>query len=37
MVIIVILLGMFAGWAVGAYFLDKWVNDINDEINNENK
>ncbi len=37
MLIAVILLGMFAGWAVGTYFLDRWVNKQNDEINNGNK
>jgi uncharacterized protein YneF (UPF0154 family) len=35
MIIIVITLGMAAGWFIGAYLLDKWVNDAHDECNEE--
>lgn len=35
MIIIVITLGMAVGWFVGAYLLDKWVNNSQEECNEE--
>ncbi len=35
MIIVVICLGIVAGWFVGVCLLDKWINDSNDECNNE--
>jgi len=35
MIIIVITLGMAAGWFIGAYLLDRWVNNAHDECNKD--
>jgi len=35
MIITVILGAMILGWFFGNFFLDKWVNRNNDEINNK--
>jgi len=33
MIIIVIILGMVMGWFIGAYLLDRWINDGEEECN----
>lgn len=39
MIIIAIVSGIFVGWAIGNYLLDRWINggmeDINDEVKND--
>jgi uncharacterized protein YneF (UPF0154 family) len=35
MIIVVITLGMAAGWFIGAYVLDKWINEGEEESNQE--
>lgn len=35
MIIVVITLGIVAGWFIGSYLLDKWVNDSHDECDNQ--
>lgn len=37
MIIICIVLGMATGWILGNYFLDKWINNVIDDIDEENK
>lgn len=35
MIILVMCLGMAAGWFIGAYVLDKWINEAEEESNQE--
>jgi|688.fasta_scaffold1569325_2 hypothetical protein len=34
MIIISIVAGIFVGWAIGNYFLDRWINNGIDDIDN---
>jgi hypothetical protein len=33
MIVVVIVGGCILGWGVGNYFLDRWLNDNNEDIN----
>ncbi len=35
MLIIVIITGIITGWVVGNFILDKWVNEGNEDINEQ--
>jgi hypothetical protein len=36
MIVIVIVSAIMLGWAIGNFFLDRWVDENNKEINKDN-
>ncbi len=35
MLVVVIVVGILLGWSIGNFFLDKWINKNNKDINND--